>query len=446
MADGRAKVIVGTHAILSEDLRHDDLALVIVDEEQRFGSEQKAVMRSLAEGVHVLSMTATPIPRTLQAGFVGLNDLSIIATPPNRRSPVRTRTGPFDAATVRDALVAEHGRKGQSFVVCPRIEDLKPMAEMLQELVPDQSVVTLHGKMKADEVEDAMLAFGQGEHDILLATAIVESGLDVANANTMIVCHSDRFGLAELHQLRGRVGRGSRRGHVLLTTEAGREIGDNARARLTALAEFSTLGSGFDIAARDLDLRGTGELLGDEQAGHIQTIGIGLYRKTLERAISLASGELETDDIRPTISLGLSAAIPIDYVPETDMRIELALLLERVADMETLDDLRREVEDRFGPMPPSLQTHFELAELRLRCRELGVTKLDHGPKATALSFTPTLTRMLDAANVKDGKDMKWSKGRLVFAATESEGDDPLRQANEVLDRVAVILPAGNAAS
>ena len=442
MQDGTAKIIVGTHAILADDLAFDDLALVIIDEEQRFGSEQKAAMRTLAEGVHILTMTATPIPRTLQSGFVGLSDLSIIATPPNRRSPVKTRVGPFDDAAVRDALAAERARGGQSFVVCPRIEDLEPMAAKLQALVPEQTTVALHGKMKPDEVEDAMLAFAHGEHDVLLATAIVESGLDVANANTMVVCHADRFGLAELHQLRGRVGRGARRGHVLLTTEADRELGEHARSRLEALEEFSTLGAGFDIAARDLDLRGTGELLGDEQAGHVQTIGIGLYRKILERAVALAQGQPEPDEVRPVISLGLPATIPSDYVPEPDMRIELALLLERVSDAATLDTLRVEIEDRFGPMPATLLTHFGLAELRLRCRAAGIAKLDHGPKATALSFTPAMSAVLQEAGIEDRlDDAKWSKSRLIFPAPEDDEADPLAHANDLLDRLAAVMPA-----
>ena len=316
------------------------------------------------------------------------------------------------------------------------------MAAKLQALVPEQTTVTLHGKMKPDEVEDAMLAFAHGEHDVLLATAIVESGLDVANANTMVVCHADRFGLAELHQLRGRVGRGARRGHVLLTTEADRELGEHARSRLEALEEFSTLGAGFDIAARDLDLRGTGELLGDEQAGHVQTIGIGLYRKILERAVALAQGQPEPDEVRPVISLGLPATIPSDYVPEPDMRIELALLLERVSDAATLDALRVEIEDRFGPMPATLLTHFGLAELRLRCRAAGIAKLDHGPKATALSFTPAMSAVLQEAGIEDRlDDAKWSKSRLIFPAPEDDEADPLAHANDLLDRLAAVMPA-----
>ena len=441
---GNAKIVIGTHAVLSESLEFNDLALVVIDEEQRFGSEAKAQMRELAEGLHCLAMTATPIPRTLQAGFVGLNDLSIIATPPIRRSPLRTETGPFDDEKVRRALAEEHARQGQSFVVCPRIDDLEPMERKIAELVPDQRVVTLHGKMKADEVEDAMLAFSQGDYDILLATTIVESGLDVANANTMVVCRADRFGLAELHQLRGRVGRGVRRGHVLLTTDATEEIGENAEKRLKALVEFNTLGAGFDIAARDLDLRGTGELLGDEQAGHVQTIGIGLYRKMLEQAIGVAEGGPGKIELRPVVSLGLSASIPADYVPEPDMRIELALLLERVDGMATLEKLKAEIEDRFGSMPKTLETSFELAELRLRCAELGVTKLDLGPKATALSLTPESVQKLEALKLDDqDKDdtasIRWSKQRLIFPAPGSEEANRVDHATNVLDRLETML-------
>ncbi|WAP66748.1 helicase-related protein [Jiella pelagia] len=423
-------------------LSFKDLALVVIDEEQRFGSGHKSEMRALSEGLHVLAMTATPIPRTLEAGFVGLSDLSIIATPPVRRSPVRTEVGPFDDETVAKALSAEHDRGGQSFVVCPRIDDLEPMAEKLADIAPDQTLVMLHGRMKPEEVEDAMLAFANGSYDILLATTIVESGLDVANANTMIVCRANRFGLAELHQLRGRVGRGVSRGHVLLTTQAGEEIGEEADKRLRALMEFDALGSGFDIAARDLDLRGTGDLLGDEQAGHLQTIGIALYRKTLERAIEGAKGNLEGEEIRPQVSIGLSLSIPSDYVTEPDLRIEIANLLERVEETSTLGELRVEIEDRFGPMPSGLETSFALAELRLRCARLGVAKLDLGPKAGALSFTPSASRRLEASNVDGAEDgVKWSKQRLVFAHSDAKMSDPIAEAERILDRLEGLLPA-----
>ncbi|MBP0614428.1 DEAD/DEAH box helicase [Jiella mangrovi] len=442
LASGRAKIVVGTHAIIGKDVAFKDLALVVIDEEQRFGSKHKGAMRALADGLHVLAMTATPIPRTLEAGFVGLSDLSIIAMPPVRRSPVRTRIGPFDDEKIASALSAEHARGGQSFVVCPRIEDLEPMADKLAELAPDQSVVMLHGRMKPEEVEDAMLAFANHAHDILLATTIVESGLDVANANTMIVCRADRFGLAELHQLRGRVGRGISRGHVLLTTEAGEAVSEEAQKRLHALMEFDTLGSGFDIAARDLDLRGTGDLLGDEQAGHLQTIGIALYRKTLERAIAVARGNPNPDEIRPVVSIGLNLSIPADYVTEPDMRIEIANLLERVEETATLDELRAEIADRFGPMPEGLETSFAIAALRLRCAGLGVTKLDLGPKAVALSFTPPTFSCLEASKVERGEDgLKWSKQRLVFAHLEGDPADPIAAAEGVLDRLESLLPA-----
>ncbi|WP_158555043.1 DEAD/DEAH box helicase [Fulvimarina endophytica] len=441
LKNGTAKIVVGTHAILGKEIGFKNLALVVIDEEQRFGSQHKAGMRALAEGLHVLAMTATPIPRTLEAGFVGLSDLSIIATPPVRRSPVRTEIGPFEDEAVRKALSAEYARGGQSFVVCPRIEDLESMAAKLAELSPDQSVVTLHGRMKPDEVEDSMLAFANGQYDILLATTIVESGLDVANANTMIVCHADRFGLAELHQLRGRVGRGVSRGHVLLTTEAGEEIGEEAGKRLRALVEFDTLGSGFDIAARDLDLRGTGDLLGDEQAGHLQTIGVALYRKTLERAIEVAKGNPQSDDVRPVISVGRALSIPADYVTEADMRIEIANLLEHVQSASELDDLHAEIEDRFGPMPEGLETSFALARLRLRCSELGVAKFDLGPKAIALSFTPSTLESLELSKLGEEDGIKRSKQRLLFERRKGEGTAPMAEAQDVLDQLERLLHA-----
>ncbi|GGE22437.1 transcription-repair-coupling factor [Aureimonas endophytica] len=414
LAKGTARVVVGSHALLSDEVAFRDLGLVVIDEEQRFGAAQKEALRRLGNGLHTLTMTATPIPQTLQAAFVGLNEVSLLGTPPGRRRPIRTLAGPFDEATVGEALRAEKARGGQSFVVCPRIEDLEPMGARLAALAPELALVTLHGRMKGEELDEAMLAFAGGTGDVLLATSIVESGLDVPNANTMVIWRADRFGLAQLHQLRGRVGRGARRGLALLTTDPEAEPTPGGEKRLATLCEHRDLGSGLAIAARDLDLRGTGDLLGEDQAGHLQLIGLSLYRRMLERALAVARGEDVPEDWRPDLNLGAPGAIPPDYVPEADLRIEIAVLLERIEDAASLAALEAEIRDRFGPVPKPLARGFRLAELRLRCRELGIRRLDAGSKGVAARLTPDVAAPL-RRRLKDGAKGGWrfAKNRLV---------------------------------
>ncbi|WP_200840824.1 DEAD/DEAH box helicase, partial [Geminicoccus flavidas] len=292
LADGSIRLVIGTHALAARGVRFAQLGLLVIDEEQRFGAAQKAKLRALAQGGgHVLTMTATPIPRTLQASLVGLQELSLITTPPVQRQPIRTQLQPFDEAVVRDALLYERQRGGQSFVVCPRIEDIAPMAERLARIVPELRTVVVHGKLPADEVDAAMVGFAEGEGEILLATNIIESGLDVPRANTMLVWRPERFGLAQLHQLRGRVGRGSRSATALLLTDPEHPPAPAAEKRLRTLEALDRLGAGFAISARDLDLRGAGDLIGEEQAGHVTTLGLGLYQHLLDQALRHVRGE-----------------------------------------------------------------------------------------------------------------------------------------------------------
>jgi transcription-repair coupling factor (superfamily II helicase) len=437
LADGSIRVVVATHAICGKDVTFDDLALVVVDEEQRFGSRHKKIMRSLAPDLHFLSMTATPIPRTLQAGFIGLTDLSVIATPPRRRLPVRTARVPFTAETVGKALLAERARGGQSFVVCPRIEDLEPIARRLQDMVPQLSRIVLHGAMKPAEVDKAMLDFAAGKGDILLATNIIESGLDVPAANTMIVYNPDRFGLSQLHQLRGRVGRGVQRATMLMTLDPDAELSDNAQRRLEVLEELSSLGAGFDISSRDLDIRGAGELLGDEQAGHLQAIGVALYRRLLEHALAEVQGQNKNQHQRADVELGITFAIPATYIPQPELRIELAAALDRVEDEAALEAIRADFSDRFGEIPPELQIGFNLAALRLRATMLGIRKLDGGPKAIAATLSRSKRAEVKKriASLKD-EALCWSRDRLILQR-ETDGVDARLQAAEcLLDSIA----------
>ncbi|MCM2503808.1 DEAD/DEAH box helicase [Aureimonas altamirensis] len=437
IADGTARILVATQAICGKGVAFADLALVVIDEEQRLGSRHKMAVRRLATKLHVLSMTATPIPRTLQAAFVGLHDVSVIATPPVRRRPVRTSTIDFDHDAVREALLAEKRTGGRSFVICPRIEDLDRVASRIRTFVPELELVILHGRMPAVEAERAMQKFATGRGDVLLATNIVENGVDIPDANTIVVMRPDRFGLAQLHQLRGRVGRGARRGTMLLALEPDGGLAETARERLETLERLGGLGSGFAISTRDLDMRGAGDLLGDDQAGHLRTIGVSLYRRMLERSLREARGLAQVDEWRPLLAVGIEGAIPADYLPEPELRIELASALDRVGDERALARLRDDTADRFGPMPGELLSLFDMAALRLRCRTLGIRSLHAGPKAVAATFgaddaQAVRSRMDGSANAT----LRWADCRLILDEP-SDGDEKRWQVIErLLEQIA----------
>lgn len=383
LADGSIAVVVGTGAIAAKGVRYADLALVIVDEEQRFGAADKTRLRNLGSG-HVLTLSATPIPRTLQSALVGLQQLSVITTPPARRQPIRTVVTAYDEQIVRAALLREKSRGGQSFVVAPRIEDLAGLARNLARLVPDLTIVEAHGKMPSAELDEVMVGFAKGKGDVLLATSIIEAGLDVPRANTMIVSRADRFGLSQLHQLRGRVGRGSRRGNILLLTEAGAEIAPRTLARLNTLAAFDRLGAGFAISARDLDLRGAGELLGEEQAGHAKLIGVELYQHLLERAVRRALGD-DSEIWPPSLNVGLEGSLPETWIPDVDLRITLYAQLSRMSGVTDVEAFEDELADRFGEIPEEGRRLLALAKLRVLARSAGVERIDAGPAAIALT-------------------------------------------------------------
>lgn len=387
LADGSVRLVIGTHALAGRGVRFKDLGLVVIDEEQRFGTAQKERLRRAAAGVHVLTLTATPIPRTLQTALVGLQDLSVIATPPVVRQPIRTVIAPFEADTVRSALRREHRRGGQSFVVCPRIADLGPMAARLREIAPDLTVVTAHGDLDPDRMDEVMVRFAEGEGDVLLATSIIESGLDVPRANTMLVWRPERFGLAQLHQLRGRVGRGQRRAAAYLLVDPDQTLSPASEKRLRTFEALDRLGAGFAISARDLDLRGSGDLVGEDQAGHVALIGLGLYQHLLDLALRAARGE-PAEDWSPEIRLGLSGRVPDTYVPEAELRLNLYIRLARLRTAEEAEALGDEIEDRFGPLPPEVETLLTLARLRADCLDCGILRLSGGPQGLAADLRP----------------------------------------------------------
>ncbi len=422
LADGSIGIVIGTGAVAGKGVAYRDPALVVVDEEQRFGAADKAKLAALGAG-HVLTLSATPIPRTLQSALVGLQDISIIATPPARRQPIRTAVQPWDDAAVRALLLREKGGGGQSFVVVPRIEDMAPLADRLGRLVPELSLVQAHGKMPAAQIDEAMVAFAHGEGDVLLATNIIEAGLDVPRANTMVVHHADRFGLAQLHQLRGRVGRSGRRGQVMLTTVADAAIAPATLKRLRTLQAFDRLGAGFAISARDLDLRGAGDLIGEEQAGHMKLIGIDLYQYLLTQALRQARGEA-VDGWTPELSLGIAGRLPEAWIPELEVRLALYGRLARLREEAAIDAFEEELEDRFGAIPAEAAVLLDLARVRRSARAAGITRIDAGPAAVA--FTPRQS----GADVPAGLVEK--NGRWLLA-------EPIDDAGERLARVAALL-------
>ncbi|WP_181699068.1 DEAD/DEAH box helicase [Chthonobacter albigriseus] len=414
LADGSIRVVVGTHAVAGKGVAYADLALVVIDEEQRFGAADKAKFRALAEGCHVLQLTATPIPRTLQTALAGLQDLSVIATPPGPRRPIRTVVAAFDDLTVRDAFRREAARGGQSFLVCPRIEDIEPMVERLGRLAPELDLRILHARLKAEEIDAALIAFGRGEGDVLVATSIIESGLDMPQANTMVVWRADRFGLSQLHQLRGRVGRGRRRGTVYLATDPDAAIAEATMRRLETLASLDRLGAGFEIAARDLDQRGAGDLLGEEQAGHVKLIGAGLYRHLLSRALDAAAGRPVSPDLSPIVSLGEAGHIPADTVPEEDVRIGLYARLAAIGDPDEAEAIGEEFVDRFGPMPEPVAVLLAESRVAALARRTDVLRVDAGPQGIAITFPDARAAKEAADGARDaGLDGALKETRLI---------------------------------
>jgi transcription-repair coupling factor (superfamily II helicase) len=389
LTDGSIDIVVGTHALLGKSIKFRDLGLLIVDEEQHFGVSHKERLKQLRAEVHVLTLSATPIPRTLQLALTGVRELSIIASPPVDRLAVRTFVAPHDPLMIREALLRERYRGGQAFYVVPRIEDLASVKDFLDKNVPEMKVAVGHGQMAPTAIEDIISAFYDGKYDILLSTTIVESGLDIPNANTLIVHRADMFGLAQLYQLRGRVGRSKLRAYALFTLPAQQKITAQAEKRLTVLQSLETLGAGFQLASHDLDIRGAGNLLGEEQSGHIKEVGFELYQSMLEEAIvNLKAGIAEpaADRWSPQITVGMPVLIPEDYVADLPVRLSL---YRRLADLETEDEIENfgaELRDRFGVLPDEVRYLFKVAAIKGYCRRANVEKVDAGPKGAVITF------------------------------------------------------------
>jgi transcription-repair coupling factor (superfamily II helicase) len=389
--DGTCDIVIGTHAVLSKAVNFKRLGLVIVDEEQRFGVNHKEQLKALKTDVHMLTLTATPIPRTLQMAMSGLRELSVIQTPPVDRLAVRTYVAPWDPVVIREALLREHYRGGQSFFVVPRIADLTEIETFLREQLPELKCITAHGQMAPSHVEERMSAFYDKRYDVLLSTTIVESGLDIPSANTMIIHRADRFGLSQLYQLRGRVGRSKTRAYAYLTTQGNRVLTEIAEKRLKVLSDLDTLGAGFQLASHDLDIRGAGNLVGDEQSGHIKEVGFELYQSMLEDAILLARADAgglarPRDTFSPQITIDAPISIPEDYVPDLSVRMALYRRLNEVTSAEDIDAMGAEIADRFGPIPDPTSNLLRLIEIKQNALVAQVAKIEVGARGTLVSF------------------------------------------------------------
>jgi transcription-repair coupling factor (superfamily II helicase) len=450
---GDIDIVIGTHALLGKSMGFHDLGLLIIDEEQHFGVTHKERLKQMRDDVHVLTLTATPIPRTLQLALSGVRELSLIQTPPVDRLAVRTFIAPFDPVILREALLRERFRGGQTFYVCPRISDMDEIADFLRDSLPELKVAKAHGQLAPTELEDIMTGFYEGQYDVLLSTAIVESGLDIPAANTLVVHRSDKFGLAQLYQLRGRVGRSKARAYAYFTTPPGQRLTEGAEKRLKVLHSLDTLGAGFSLASHDLDIRGGGNLLGEEQSGHIREVGFELYQSMLEETIqTLKGGDLgETEESwSPQISLGTAVLIPEAYVSDLQLRLGLYRRLSKLTSREEIDAFGAELQDRFGALPQEVADLLEIVEIKALCRRAGIAQVDAGPKGATIAFrhnkfsNPSgLVRFIQSekpGTIKVGADQKLT----IKADWGADADRRLKGARGLVRKLAEL--AGEAAA
>jgi len=454
LADGRVDIVIGTHALLAKDVKLRDLGLLVVDEEQHFGVAHKEQLKRLRNEVHVLTMTATPIPRTLQMAMSGLRELSLIATPPVDRLAVRTFIMPFDPVTVREAVLREHFRGGQSFYVCPRVSDLGEAEAYLREHVPEVKFAVAHGQMNARDLDTVMQTFYDGGYDVLISTNIVESGLDVPSANTMVIHRADMFGLAQLYQLRGRIGRSKVRAYAYLTVKPRTVPTAKAQKRLEVMQTLDQLGAGFTLASHDLDIRGAGNLLGEEQSGHIREVGIELFQEMLEEAVATArhGTDAAADEVHwsPQINLGTSVLIPDRFVEDLDTRLGLYRRLSRLETSGEIDAFGAELVDRFGALPGEVEHLLEVVKVKAGCRLAGVEKLDAGPRGAIVTFRNNrfdnpaglvafISRHAHTAKLRPDHT-------LVYGRDWSEESERIKGVQHLVQNLAVLVAQSPAAS
>jgi transcription-repair coupling factor (superfamily II helicase) len=436
---GKIDILIGTHRILSKDIKFSDLGLLIVDEEQRFGVRHKERIKQMRKQVDVLTMSATPIPRTLHMSLVGLRDMSVIETPPKDRMAIQTVVASWDEKLIQSAIEQELERGGQVYFVHNRVDTIWEIAAKLQALVPSAKIIVGHGQMSEGELEKVMLKFMHHEADILVSTTIIENGLDIPLCNTILINRADRLGLSELYQLRGRVGRSSRRAYAYLMLPPEIELTPIARRRLAALKEFSDLGAGFKIAALDLELRGAGNMLGGEQSGHIEAIGFELYTQMLERAVREMKGEAAPDEAETQLNLGLNIRIPADYVPEENQRLQMYKRVARVETESQLTDVSAELQDRYGPPPPAVRNLLDYASLKLLCMKVGVNAIERKRDFVTLKFRQDATvdpeQLARFVSTQRGAQFT-PDGMLKFALKATAAEEVLRALRTVLEQLA----------
>jgi transcription-repair coupling factor (superfamily II helicase) len=444
VATGKVDILIGTHRLLSKDIKFQDLGLLVVDEEQRFGVRHKERLKQLRKEIDVLAMSATPIPRTLHMSLVGLRDMSVIETPPKDRMAIQTVVAKYDEKIIRSAIEMELERGGQVYFVHNRVESIYEIAARIQELVPAARVAVGHGQMSETELERVMLAFMRHEYDVLVATTIIENGLDIPLANTMLINRADKHGLSELYQLRGRVGRSNRRAYAYLMIPPENELTEIARRRLAALKEFSDLGAGFKIAALDLELRGAGNMLGGEQSGHIEAVGFELYTSMLEATVKAMKGK--TSEERPAMQLNLGIALRIDesYVPEENQRLRLYKKIAGSASEAAVSEVRAEMEDRYGALPDATVYLLEAALIRLECELIGIAQVDRRRAELHIRFRedadidPQRLMQLVERNAKRGAQFT-PQGLLKYPLVAARSDEVLLEIHELLSELAPAL-------
>ncbi len=454
MVSGDVDIVIGTHALLAKSIEFNRLGLLIVDEEQHFGVKHKERLKQMRADVHVLTLSATPIPRTLQLALTGVRELSLIATPPVDRLAVRTFIMPFDPLVVREALLRELYRGGQSFYVCPRLEDLPEAMDFLRKQVPEVKPVMAHGQMAPTELENVMTAFYEGKFNVLVSTNIVESGLDIPTANTLVIHRADMFGLAQLYQLRGRIGRSKLRAYSYFTVPPNRQLTPNADRRLKVLQSLDTLGAGFSLASHDLDIRGAGNLLGEEQSGHIKEVGFELYQELLEEAVATAkveasgSGEAVSGKWSPQIAIGTAVLIPEGYVNDLTVRLQLYRRLAGLETREDIDGFAAELIDRFGPLPEEVKHLLDTMSIKQSCLIANVEKVDAGPRGVVLALRENkfanpagLVELIgrERGNAKLRPDQK-----IVFIRDWATPEERLKGVAELMSRLAELARAAPA--
>ena len=438
-SEGKVDILIGTHRLLSRDVRAKDLGLLIVDEEQRFGVKQKELLRQLKLKVDVISMSATPIPRTLQMSLAGVRDISVIETPPEGRRPVKTYVGEYDEELVRQALEREHKRGGQAFYLHNRVEDIDEVAERLRALCPRLRFTVAHGQMDEKQLEERMVDFLRGEADVLVSTSIIESGLDIPQANTLIVERADAFGLAQLYQIRGRVGRSRERAYAYLLYPSAAALSEEAANRLAALSDYTELGSGFKIAMRDLELRGAGSLLGDEQSGHVAALGFELYLQMLDEAVQAmeAAGEPDEDAPEPVrLDVNVDAYVPVDYIPYEQAKVDVHRRIAAAREVAELEELRAELLDRFGPLPEPLENLVTLQQARIKLGQAGARAVTF--RSGRLAVTPVELDSVRAKKLRAAiPEALYESGRSQLSVRVP--DDPARRFPAVVRAADVLL-------